>query len=99
VRLMSQYRNSSIQPSQATFNNEEYFDLHPHPYNVDKYFVKEDIIMYVDLDNPETFLVEIHFDNWQEAKHAEAKATYILKNSDVDVYRNRKKLFLRRLLF
>ena len=96
---MSQYRNSSIQPSQATFNNEEFFDLHPHPYNVDKYSISEDVKLYLDFDNPETFLVEIHFDNWQDAKFSEAKCRYIFKRSDIDVYRMRKKLFLRRLLF
>ena len=98
-RLMSQYRNSSIQPSQSTVNNEEFYDLHPAPYNVDKYSIGKHIKLYVDFDNIETFLVEITFDSWQEAKYEEAKLTYLMKNSDVDVYRNRKYLFLRRLLF
>lgn len=96
---MSQYNNSSIVPSQATENNEDYFDLHPNPWDIERVEVSENIIAYIDPSNTETFLIELKFDRWQKAIKAEKLWKYMLRNADVDIYRNRSRLFLRRLLF
>jgi hypothetical protein len=83
--------------------NEEFFDLHPQPWDVEKHCILETtsfrISLYLDVQNPDTFLVEILYQDWQSCKYKEAMLGKVLENSDVDVYRIRKKLFLRRLLF
>ncbi len=97
--MMSQYRNSSIQHSQATQNNEEYFDLHPSPWDVERCEIRNDIIAYIDPNNIDTFLIEIKFQDWKSCLQAQKLWEYMLRNGDVIVYRKRTKLFLRKLLF
>ncbi len=96
---MSQITNSSIGPSQATQNNEDYYDLHPSPWDIEYTEIRNDIIAYIDPNNCETFLIELRYADWKSALKAEKLWKYMLRKTDVDVYRNRKLLFLRRLLF
>lgn len=96
---MSQYKNDSTQPTYATVKNEEYYDLHPSPWDIEFVRITENIIAYIDHVNIETFLIEIRYDSWKEALKYEKLWVYMLRNSDVEIYRSRKKLFLRRLMF
>ena len=96
---MSEYRNSSPVSRATQFNNEEYFDLHPSPWEIEKYEITKNISIYLDINNPETFLIEIHYTSWHEAKYKEDIFRYMLRNVSLDLYRNRYKLFLRKLLF
>jgi hypothetical protein len=96
---MNQNRNSSIARSQNKYLNEEFFDIHPQPYEVDIIEITDFLRIYIDVNNPETFLIEHKFKHWEIAKHKTAVFQYKFKNVDVDVYRIGKSLFLRRLLF
>ena len=83
--------------------NEEFFDVHPRPYDV-QYFELENlgrlkITLYIDHNNPETFLLKTWFSDWKEAERWLKVMTVQLQNTGIDVYRDRKYLFLRKLLF
>jgi len=95
--MMSQINNSSIEP--ARINNEEFFDLHPQPYGIEKFNPLEMLTIFIDQNNPETFLIEINFYMWDKARRAANLWSYILEKSDVDVYHSKGRLFFRRLLF
>lgn len=94
---MSQINNRSI--SLARIKNEEFFDLHPAPYGIEKFKILEKIKIFIDQDNPETFLIEINFYKWLKAQRYANLWSEVLVNTDVDVYHDRGRLFLRRLLF
>lgn len=94
---MSQINNRSISP--ARINNEEFFDLHPAPYGVEKFTIMEKITIFIDQNNPETFLIEINFYMWHKAERMAKLWAMILQNTDVDVYYSKGRLFFRRLLF
>lgn len=97
---MSKSENVSYNSIASRELNEEFFDIHPRPYDVENYIFLNDIItLYIDYNNPETFLLKIRFSNWMTAKNARKLLQYALKNSDIDVYRNNRELFLRKLLF
>ena len=96
---MSQDRNSSIARNQNKYLNEEFFDLHPNPWDVDVIELTESVRIFIDCNNPETFLVEIKFRHWTESKFKTAVISQKFRSSSVDVYRIGKSLFLRRLLF
>lgn len=96
---MSQYRNHSIQPTKATIKNEEFYDMHPCPYDIEYAEIHNNITAYFDPNNPETFLIKIRFQDWQSAEKSERLWSFMLNNTDLDVYRMNKYLFLRRLLF
>lgn len=98
--VMSQKRNSSIARNHNKLLNEEFFDLHPNPWDVDVIEITEYVRIFIDCLNPETFLVEIKFQHWTESKFKTAVLTKKFRSySDLDVYRIGKSLFLRRLLF
>ncbi len=97
--MMSQNRNSSIASTQNKLRNEEFFDIHPSPWDVDVIEINESSRIFIDCNNPETFLVEIKFRHWTESKFKTAVLSQKFLNSDIDVYRIGKSLFLRRLLF
>jgi hypothetical protein len=80
--------------------NEEFFDEHPNSFNVERFRISNWIVIFLDLEMPETFLLELRFENWKEAQRYGKQIHHILKNSkiDVDLYRSLDKLFLRRLL-
>jgi hypothetical protein len=97
--MMSQNQNSPIARRQNQFLNEEYFDIHPRPYDIDILEINDKIRIFIDMNNYETFLVEIKFLHWTEAKYKTAIFSNKFQDSDIDVYRIGKSLFLRRLLF
>lgn len=96
---MSQKQNYSSARYQSQLNNEEFFDLHPQPWDVEIYEPFENVRIYYDKNNPETFLIEIKFRYWEETAQKEKILDSIFSNRLTSVYRIRKKLFLRRLLF
>jgi len=97
---MSQNENVSFNSIASRELSEEYFDMHPNPWDVETYsFLKDTITLYMDCKSPETFLLKIRFSNWMESKSACKLLQYVLKYSTIDVYRNNKELFLRKLLF
>lgn len=79
--------------------NEEFFDEHPYSFNIERFRISKWIVIFLDLQNPESFLIELRFDSWKEAKNYGKQIQHILENSkiDVDLYRSINKLFLRRL--
>lgn len=97
---MSKYENYSPARYQAQLKNEEFFDLHPNPWDVEIWETFENVRIYYDPKNPETILIEIKFQYWEKAEKNRIKLDHIFKSVDlIDVYRIRKKLFLRKLLF
>jgi hypothetical protein len=96
---MSQDRNSPIARNHNKYLNEEFFDLHPSPWEVDMIELTESVRIFIDTNNPETFLAEIKFRHWTESKFKTAVLQQKFRSSSVDVYRIGKSLFLRRLLF
>ena len=96
---MSQHRNSSIAGNQARSNNEEFFDLHPRPWDVECYNLDKYVRIFVDHNNIDTFLLEITYPTWIEANYKLKMMEQIFKDDITCVYRNGKKLFLRKLLF
>ena len=96
-KMMRQINNSSNEP--ARINNEEFFDLHPKPWSIEKFTILEKITIFIDQDNPETFLIEVNFYMWDKARRMANLWSFILQNSDVDVYHSKGRLFFRRLLF
>lgn len=96
---MSQNNNRSNQAQRNKLKNEEFFDVHPRPWDVEPWEINEYLRIFLDPTNPETFLVEIKFLHWTEAKYRKALVSKIFEHSDIQVYRIGKSLFLRRLLF
>lgn len=97
---MSRKQNFSTARYQAQMNNEEFFDLHPSPWDIEIYEPFQDIRIYYDPRNPETILIEIKFRYWERTNQAVVKLDSIFKSVDlIDVYAIGKKLFLRKLLF
>lgn len=94
---MSKYQHDSYGQVTNQYLNEEYFDLHPTPWDVETWEIREDLRIFYDHNNPETFLLEITFKHWKEAEFKRKVCLKIFK--DLDVYRINKKLFLRKLLF
>jgi hypothetical protein len=83
--------------------NEEFFDEHPNPNEIEITnfeHIKRVTIYKSDSDSFEPFLIEVVFNNWKQcAKHYKL-ICQIFGNSDhLLIYRKRKKLFLRKLLF
>ena len=79
--------------------NEEFFDLHPRPYDCQFFEINDKITVYLDLNNTDTWLVKIRFSTWQQSEKYEIRLRRLFENSNVNIYRSRKLLFLRRLLF
>jgi len=96
---MSQNSNSSIASTQNKSRNEEFFDIHPSPWDIDVIEINEKLRIFIDTNNLETFLVEIKFLHWTESKYKTAVLQQKFKDTDVEVYRIGKSLFLRRLMF
>lgn len=84
----------------AKLHVEEFFDEHPFSFNVERFRISKNIVLFLDLQTINTFLIEINFDHFKEAIHYGKQIDYILKesNSQIDLFRVRNKLFLRRLL-
>ena len=100
---MSEFQNVSIASLVTREMNEEFFDLHPRPYDITYceigQTIKDKITLYLDPNNPETFLLKIRFSNWIECDKTMKWMQVLFEHSDIDVYRSTKYLFLRRLLF
>lgn len=99
-QVMSQYRNNSISAIANQELNQEFFDLSPRPWDVDVIELIDDTLrIFIDWNNPETFLIEIKFQHWTKAKYKHAVISRQFEYSNVDVYRIGKSLFIRKLLF
>ena len=97
---MSQFKNVLSDRQTAQYLNEEFFDLHPRPYDVEYFqFENDRITLYLDKRNTETWLVKIRFTNWQKAEQVSNRLSRIFDNTEIDCYRNHKYLFLRKMLF
>lgn len=79
--------------------NEEFFDEHIYSFNIERFRISKSMIIFLDLQTPESFLIELTYDTWKEAEMYGKQIQYILETTkiDVDLYRSRNKLFLRRL--
>lgn len=84
----------------AKLHIEEFFDEHPFSFNVERFRLSRNIVLFLDLQTPNTYLIEINFEHWKEAINYGKQFKYILKESksQIDLFRVRNKLFLRRLL-
>lgn len=102
MNMMSQKTiTDTIDHHIAKMHIEEFFDEHPFSFNVERFRLSDNIVLFLDLQTPETYLVEIYFKHFKEAIRMSKQFEYILKeiNSKIDLFRVRNKLFLRRLLY
>lgn len=85
----------------AKMHVEEFFDEHPFSFNIERIRLSKNIVIFLDCQNPKTFLIEINFDHFKEAINYSRQFRFILEEtkSQIDLFRVRNKLFLRRLLY
>jgi len=88
--------------------NEEFFDEHPNPADIERVRISDTIVVFADqYQASKTFLVEITFPltkglkshGYKQVKTSLELLRNCLKFTEVIVYRDRNKLFLRKLLF
>lgn len=93
--------NDSIQRHIARSLNEEFFDEHPSSFNIERTRLSKNIILFYDTQNPTTFLIRMFYDNFKEAIIYAKLYRYIIRdaNLQIEVYRERNLLFLRKMLF
>lgn len=98
---MSQLKvNDSIKRHITRILNEEFFDEHPNSFNLERIRLSKTTIIFIDTQTPKAFLIRIHYDHWKEAKQYVNLYRYIVRdgNLQIDVYRDRNVLFLRKML-
>lgn len=98
---MSQLKvNDSIQRHITRLLTEEFFDEHPSSFNIERIRLSKNIILFIDTQIPDTFLIRMNYDNWKEANRYAKLYQYIIRdaNLQIDVLRDRELLFLRKLL-
>lgn len=99
---MSQLKvNDAIDRHIARLLTEEFFDEHPSSFNIERIRLSSNIILFIDTQNPKTFLIRIAYPNWKECAKYSKLYQYIIRDSNlqIDCLRDRNILFLRRLLF
>ena len=98
----------SIARQAAREMNEEFFDEHPFPFDIQRERISDNIIIYCDpLTVHKTWLVEITFpltklqisQCFKQLKNTVSRIQKLFEMHEVDVYHIRNKLFLRKLLF
>lgn len=79
------------------YKTEEFFDEHPNPMGLEifKFEGLDEFTLYCDQAAKGIFLFEMKFSNWKKAQYYQRILTNLLGLS-VDVYRCKKKLFLRK---
>jgi len=93
--------NDAIQRHVTRLLNEEFFDEHPSSFNIERIRLSKTMIIFIDTQITGTFLIRIHFDSWKEALKYVKLYQYIIRdgNLQIDAYRDRNVLFLRKMLF
>jgi len=104
---MSEFQTDSIDRRQANILNEEFFDEHSEwGADIIRYRLNENIVIFADpYYMSKTFLIEFRFhltktmvsNQYKEIKIMESGLSKLLKYTEVDVYRDRNKLFFRKL--
>lgn len=107
IQSMSEFTISdSIASHVARTLNEEFFDEHPNPADIERVRISDTIVVYADqYQASKTFLVEIIFpmtkhmksSDYKQIKYSLELLRNCLKYTEVICYRDRNKLFLRKL--
>jgi hypothetical protein len=99
---MSQLKvNDAIDRHITRLLNEEFFDEHPNSFNIERIRLSKNIIIFIDTQTPETFMIRITYDHIKECQNYQKLYQYIIRDSNlqIDCMRDRNILFLRKLLF